>query len=148
MKKSRLWFYNNKRDGKRKSTYKKWQIKNDVVSKSNCTQGNLYPDHHIHSSVFLSSQAMDQFKGQPRLPKFALSKQYDIHLKPDLSSCYFTGFVSNDLDIGETTRFIVLNAADLSINDRSVSFTTKSSSKVFYIFNNFLLSYQKLKSFR
>ncbi|XP_044464976.1 aminopeptidase M1 [Mangifera indica] len=74
---------------------------------------------------------MDQFKGQPRLPKFAVPKRYDIFLNPDLNSCRFTGSVSIDLDIVETTRFIVLNAAELSINNRSVSFATKSSSKVF-----------------
>ncbi|OMO83998.1 hypothetical protein CCACVL1_11047, partial [Corchorus capsularis] len=27
---------------------------------------------------------MEQFKGQPRLPKFAVPKRYDIRLKPDL----------------------------------------------------------------
>ncbi|XP_031283763.1 aminopeptidase M1 [Pistacia vera] len=74
---------------------------------------------------------MDQFKGQPRLPKFAVPKRYDIHLIPDLNTCQFTGSVSIDLDIVETTRFIVLNAAELSIDNRSVSLAAKSSSKVF-----------------
>ncbi|XP_050216793.1 aminopeptidase M1 [Mercurialis annua] len=72
---------------------------------------------------------MDQFKGQARLPKFAAPKQYDIHLKPDLSACTFSGTVSIHLDIVSTTKFIVLNAADLSVNSNSVSL--KTSSKVF-----------------
>ncbi|KAJ9168198.1 hypothetical protein P3X46_019754 [Hevea brasiliensis] len=71
---------------------------------------------------------MDQFKGQPRLPKFAVPKRYDIRLKPDLSACTFAGSVSIVLDIFADTKFIVLNAADLSVNSGSVCFT---SSKVF-----------------
>ncbi|KDP34065.1 hypothetical protein JCGZ_07636 [Jatropha curcas] len=71
---------------------------------------------------------MDQFKGQPRLPKFAAPKRYDIRLKPDLSACTFAGTVSIDLDIVTATKFIVLNAADLSVKPGSVCFT---SSKVF-----------------
>ncbi|OMO66979.1 Peptidase M1, alanine aminopeptidase/leukotriene A4 hydrolase [Corchorus capsularis] len=71
-----------------------------------------------------------QFKGQPRLPKFAVPKRYDIHLKPDLKACKFSGSVSIELDIVADTRFIVLNAAHLSINPASVSFNHPDSSKV------------------
>ncbi|XP_048134295.1 aminopeptidase M1-like [Rhodamnia argentea] len=74
---------------------------------------------------------MEQFKGQPRLPKFASPKRYDIRLKPDLAACKFAGSVAIDLDIVGETKFIVLNAADLSIHDGTVSFTSKASSKVF-----------------
>ncbi|XP_022732460.1 aminopeptidase M1-like isoform X2 [Durio zibethinus] len=74
---------------------------------------------------------MEQFKGQPRLPKFAIPKRYDIRLKPDLSACKFAGFVSVELDIVADTRFIVLNAAELSINLGSVSFSSDNSPKVF-----------------
>ncbi|CAN1120841.1 Aminopeptidase M1 [Linum perenne] len=74
---------------------------------------------------------MDQFKGQPRLPKFAVPKRYDILLKPDLSDCKFAGSIAVDLDIVSDTKFVVLNAADLFIASGSVSFTNKTSSKVF-----------------
>ncbi|KAL6295989.1 hypothetical protein ACE6H2_004131 [Prunus campanulata] len=74
---------------------------------------------------------MEQFKGQPRLPKFAVPKRYDIRLKPDLTACKFGGSVAVDLDIVADTRFIVLNAAELSVNAGSVSFTHQDSSKVF-----------------
>ncbi|KAF3446074.1 hypothetical protein FNV43_RR11253 [Rhamnella rubrinervis] len=74
---------------------------------------------------------MEQFKGQSRLPKFAVPKRYDIRLKPDLESCEFAGSVAIDLDIVGHTRFVVLNVADLSIHDGAVSFTNKNSSKVF-----------------
>lgn len=73
---------------------------------------------------------MDQFKGQPRLPKFALPKRYDIYLKPDLCLCKFSGSVSIDIDILSDTRFLVLNAADLLVHHASVSFTNQESSKV------------------
>ncbi|KAI4337166.1 hypothetical protein L6164_015613 [Bauhinia variegata] len=73
---------------------------------------------------------MDRFKGQPRLPKFAVPKSYDIRLKPDLVHCRFAGSVAVNLDIVAATSFIVLNAAELSINGDFVSFTNRDSSKV------------------
>lgn len=65
---------------------------------------------------------MDQFKGQPRLPKFAVPRAYNIRLKPDLIACKFDGSVSIHLDVVSDTSFIVLNAADLTVSP-SVSFT-------------------------
>ncbi|XWS70218.1 hypothetical protein CRYUN_Cryun03dG0029700 [Craigia yunnanensis] len=78
-----------------------------------------------------SSELTSHFKGQSRLPKFAVPKRYDIHLKPDLAVCKFGGNVSIDLDIVSDTRFIVLNAAQLSINPGSVTFSHPNSPKVF-----------------
>ncbi|GLT97240.1 hypothetical protein SLE2022_148130 [Rubroshorea leprosula] len=74
---------------------------------------------------------MEQFRRQARLPKFAVPKRYDIRLKPDLAACKFGGSVDIDLDIVADTRFIVLNAAELSIDNASVSFSPRGSSKVF-----------------
>lgn len=74
---------------------------------------------------------MDQFKGQPRLPKFAVPKRYDIRLKPDLIECRFCGSVSVNLNIVTATNFIVLNAAELTVSNEAVSFTNRDSSKVF-----------------
>ncbi|KAK7840055.1 aminopeptidase m1 [Quercus suber] len=73
---------------------------------------------------------MEQFKRQPRLPKFAVPKRYDIRLKPDLSACKFSGSVAIELNIVANTRFIVLNAAELYVDTPSVSFTHSSNSKV------------------
>ncbi|PKI72074.1 hypothetical protein CRG98_007531, partial [Punica granatum] len=73
---------------------------------------------------------MEQFKGQPRLPKFAVPKRYDIRLKPDLAACKFAGSVAIDLDVVSETKFIVLNAAELSVTGAAVSFTPKASSQV------------------
>lgn len=73
---------------------------------------------------------MEQFRRQARLPKFAVPKRYDIRLKPDLAACKFGGSVDVDLDIVADTRFIVLNAAELSIDNASVSFSSRGPSKV------------------
>lgn len=82
--------------------------------------------------VWVSHQKneMDQFKGQPRLPKFAVPKRYDIRLKPDLVACRFAGSVAVTVDIVAATSFIVLNAAELSVSNGAVSFTNRESSKV------------------
>ncbi|KAL5559481.1 hypothetical protein UlMin_035692 [Ulmus minor] len=72
---------------------------------------------------------MEQFKGQSRLPKFAVPKRYDIRLQPDLNSCKFTGSVAIDVDIVAETRFLVLNVADISVRSDSVSLTKRNSSK-------------------
>ncbi|KAK2980117.1 hypothetical protein RJ640_019540 [Escallonia rubra] len=72
----------------------------------------------------------DQFKGQPRLPKSAVPRSYDLKLKPDLVACKFTGTVRISLDVVSPTRFIVLNAADLSVDHSSVRFCSRSTSKV------------------
>lgn len=77
---------------------------------------------------------MDQFKGQPRLPKFAVPKRYDIRLKPDLNECRFSGSVSVNLNIVTATNFIVLNAAELTVSDDAVSFINRDSSKVLPVF--------------
>ncbi|CAB4290721.1 unnamed protein product [Prunus armeniaca] len=71
---------------------------------------------------------MEQFKGQPRLPKFALPKGYDITFKPDLTACSFGGAVAVELDIISDIWLVVLNAADLSVDAASVSFTHRDSS--------------------
>ncbi|KAK4599009.1 hypothetical protein RGQ29_009197 [Quercus rubra] len=66
---------------------------------------------------------MEQLKGQPQLPKFAVPKRYDIWLKPNLSTCKFVGSVAIELNIMVDTSFIVLNVAELSIDTASLSFT-------------------------
>ncbi|KAK2965607.1 hypothetical protein RJ640_008448 [Escallonia rubra] len=64
---------------------------------------------------------IEQFKGQPRLPTFAVPKRYDLTIKTDLSACNFSGTVLIRLSILQATRFLVLNALELVINE--VSFT-------------------------
>eukprot|EP00268_Persea_americana_P036934 TRINITY_DN364_c0_g1_i1.p1 TRINITY_DN364_c0_g1~~TRINITY_DN364_c0_g1_i1.p1 ORF type:complete len:897 (+),score=171.49 TRINITY_DN364_c0_g1_i1:409-3099(+) len=78
----------------------------------------------------MADQSIDKFKGQPRLPKFAAPKRYDLKLKPDLSACKFIGTVEIELQITDQTKFIVLNAADLSVENSSVGFTPLQSKQV------------------
>ncbi|WJZ94349.1 hypothetical protein VitviT2T_013220 [Vitis vinifera] len=70
---------------------------------------------------------IQQFKGQYRLPKFAIPKRYDLVLKPDLSACTFSGSVQVDLSISQVTHFLVLNALDLQIHQ--ASFTNSQNKK-------------------
>ncbi|XP_068647529.1 aminopeptidase M1-like [Aristolochia californica] len=66
---------------------------------------------------------MDQFKGQVKLPVFAVPKSYDLTLKPDLTACTFSGTVVISVDIVEETKLIVLNSLDLVIDGSSVHFS-------------------------
>ncbi|KAL3655742.1 AP-1 complex subunit mu-1-like [Castilleja foliolosa] len=76
-------------------------------------------------------QKHSQFKGQPRLPKFAVPKRYDLKLKPDLIACKFSGAVQISVDVVSDTKFLVLNAAELSIIPKSVTYA--SGSKQFIL---------------
>ena len=69
----------------------------------------------------VEEQSLEQFKAQTRLPKFAIPKRYDLTLTPDLSACTFSGTVLIDLEIVQSTKFLVLNALELAITQ--VSFT-------------------------
>lgn len=75
-------------------------------------------------------QKYQQFKGQPRLPKFVVPKRYDIKLKPDLTACKFAGNVNIFVDVVADTKFIVLNAAELSVDSNSARFRSQDGSKV------------------
>ena len=77
-----------------------------------------------------ASESIEQFKGQARLPKFAVPIRYNIWLKPDLNACKFAGSVAIEVNIVADTSFIVLNAAELSVDTASVSFTHSSNSNV------------------
>ncbi|KAF7843543.1 aminopeptidase M1-like isoform X1 [Senna tora] len=61
------------------------------------------------------NQSIEQFKAQTKLPKFAVPKRYDLHLKPDLSACTFSGTVQISLGIKENSKFLVLNALELVV---------------------------------
>ncbi|CAO2816653.1 unnamed protein product [Amaranthus hypochondriacus] len=75
------------------------------------------------------ASSYSEFKGQPRLPKFASPKRYDIRLKPDLVACIFDGVVAIDVDVVSPTKYLVLNAADLNVDSSSVFFKLKSTSQ-------------------
>lgn len=77
----------------------------------------------------MAQQKYYEFRGQSRLPKFAIPRRYDLKLKPDLDACKFSGQVQITVDVVSGTKFLVLNAAELSVESASVNF--KSSDKVF-----------------
>lgn len=75
-------------------------------------------------------QKYQQFRGEARLPKFAVPKSYDIQLKPDLAACKFSGTVQIAVDVVADTKFLVLNAAELDVDSSSVKFQLQGASKV------------------
>ncbi|GJN19347.1 hypothetical protein PR202_gb06614 [Eleusine coracana subsp. coracana] len=77
-----------------------------------------------------ADQTAEQFRGQPRLPKFATPRRYDLRLTPDLDACAFSGSVEVFLDVAAPTRFLVLNAAELEVAPGAVSFAPQGSDKV------------------
>ncbi|GJX12737.1 aminopeptidase M1-like protein isoform X1 [Tanacetum coccineum] len=62
-------------------------------------------------------QKLEHFKGQTRLPKFAVPRRYDLTLVPNLELCNFSGYVTVDISVLESTRFLVLNSIDLVIKE-------------------------------
>lgn len=89
-------------------------------------------DHQVTSETktMAESQSLEQFKGQARLPKFAIPNRYEIFLKPDLNSCKFTGTVQITINIIENTQFLILNAADLTVKNESFWFKSQTHSQV------------------
>ncbi|KAM4110853.1 hypothetical protein ACJW30_05G023000 [Castanea mollissima] len=63
-----------------------------------------------------TKQSIEQFKGQTRLPKFAIPTSYDLYLKLDLTACTFSGTVQVNLNIIEHTKFLVLNVLELDVH--------------------------------
>ncbi|KAJ8484960.1 hypothetical protein OPV22_017445 [Ensete ventricosum] len=72
-------------------------------------------------------QSVEEFKGRPRLPRFALPRQYDLTIALDLVCSTFSGAVEIAIDVVSSTRFLVLNAADLSVDHQSVWFRSQGS---------------------
>ncbi|KAG9451703.1 hypothetical protein H6P81_004607 [Aristolochia fimbriata] len=72
---------------------------------------------------------MEMFKGQARLPDFAIPRRYDIKLKPDLSACSFAGALVVELDVVRETKFLILNAVELVVDDSSVVFKVSNYDK-------------------
>ena len=55
-----------------------------------------------------------------RLPRAVLPKRYELTLVPDLASATFTGESRTEIEVKESTRTIVLNAAELDIQSAQV----------------------------
>uniref|UniRef100_A0ACD5ZVG0 Uncharacterized protein n=2 Tax=Avena sativa TaxID=4498 RepID=A0ACD5ZVG0_AVESA len=68
------------------------------------------------------AESSEQFRGQSRLPRFAEPFRYDLLLRPDLASCTFSGSAAVAVAVSAPTRFLVLNAAELSVDGSSIRF--------------------------
>lgn len=67
-----------------------------------------------------SVRVCNAFQGTVRLPTLVSPRRYDLELTPKLKECKFDGKLSVTVNITEDTKNIVMNAADLTINDKSV----------------------------
>lgn len=70
------------------------------------------------------------FQGKIRLPTSVTPSRYDLELTPKLDICKFDGKMTVSLRIVEDTKYIVLNAADLTITDKSVWLRSNTSRQV------------------
>ncbi|XP_057851747.2 aminopeptidase M1 [Cryptomeria japonica] len=78
---------------------------------------------------------MERFKGLPRLPRTGVPRRYELELRPDLGECRFDGKVAITLDVGKSSKYLVLNAIDLVIKDGTVWLRPKNSKKVLFPYN-------------
>lgn len=70
------------------------------------------------------------FQGKIRLPTSVIPNRYDLELTPKLDACKFDGKLSVTVSIVEATKYIVLNAADLTVTDKTVWLRSKTSRQV------------------
>lgn len=70
------------------------------------------------------------FQGKIRLPTSVIPSRYDLELTPKLETCKFDGKMIVTVNIVEATKYIVLNACDLTITDKSVWLRSKTSRQV------------------
>ncbi|KAL6599309.1 hypothetical protein ACP70R_045803 [Stipagrostis hirtigluma subsp. patula] len=80
-----------------------------------------------------------QFRGQPRLPRFAAPRRYELALRPDLVACTFTGNASITVAVSAPTRFLVLNAADLTVERASIHFRDLTPNEVVFFADDEIL---------
>uniref|UniRef100_N1R252 Puromycin-sensitive aminopeptidase n=1 Tax=Aegilops tauschii TaxID=37682 RepID=N1R252_AEGTA len=67
----------------------------------------------------------DQFRGKARLPSFAAPRRYELFLRPGRGAGTVAGSVAISVAVSAPTRFLVLNALDLSVNRTSIRFQVK-----------------------
>jgi len=80
-----------------------------------------------------------QFRGQARLPRFAAPRRYELRLRPDLVSCTFTGAAAVTVAVSAPTRFLVLNAADLTVDRASIRFRDLAPREVVFFADDEIL---------
>ncbi|KAF8648076.1 hypothetical protein HU200_065115 [Digitaria exilis] len=83
--------------------------------------------------------SLNQFRGKAMLPRFAAPRRYDLRLRPDLVACTFTGAAAVTVAVSAPTRFLVLNAADLSVDRASIRFRDLAPKEVVFFADDEIL---------
>lgn len=78
-------------------------------------------------------EASHAFRRQTRLPTSVVPSRYDLELTPKLNTCKFDGKLAVNVEIKQETKHIVLNAADLTINDNTVWLRYQSPRQVRFV---------------
>jgi len=86
---------------------------NFLTSIGNAAAGRQKGEHMDHDN---SAPLLDPY----RLPRHTIPTRYDLRLEPDLTSATFRGQETIALTVSQTTRTIVINAADLVISSAIV----------------------------
>ncbi|GER42648.1 aminopeptidase [Striga asiatica] len=55
-------------------------------------------------------------------------KRYDLKLKPHLTACKFSGAVQISVNVISDTKFVVLNAAELVVDPKSITYTSSDKN--------------------
>lgn len=76
------------------------------------------------------AESSEKFRGQSRLPRFVEPLRYDLLLRPDLTACTFSGSAAVAIAVSAPTRFLVLNAAELSVDGSSIRFQDWAPTEV------------------
>ncbi|KAF7058701.1 hypothetical protein CFC21_065703 [Triticum aestivum] len=92
---------------------------------------NLKASHGASAPPATGGSA-EQFRGKARLPSFAAPRRYELFLRPDLVTCTFSGSVAISVAVSAPTRFLVLNALDLSVNRASIRFQALAPTEVVF----------------
>jgi puromycin-sensitive aminopeptidase len=84
-----------------------------LVSVGNAATGRAKGEHMNHDDF---APPLDPY----RLPRHTIPTRYDLRLEPDLTSATFRGQETIALTVSQTTRTIVMNAADLIVSSAIV----------------------------
>ncbi|CAM0945510.1 unnamed protein product [Alopecurus aequalis] len=76
------------------------------------------------------AESSEQFRGHSRLPRCTEPLSYDLLLRPDLTDCIFSGSTTVAVAVSAPTRFLVLNAAELSVDGSSIRFQDWAPTEV------------------
>ena len=74
----------------------------------------------VPDATILDEQAADDPENPHRLPPTVRPRRYDLTLEPDLDTATFAGEETIEVEVVEPTSEIVLNAAEIEVDEASV----------------------------